>query len=216
MYLSVKAWSIQDLVTAAVSLVALLVSICASIANYRLAKRVAQASGKLGGARIQPRSARDGWTIDLIVTNSAMEVTITDIWLEVGFMVAGSQNRAREVIEFNVRPDDFKFFGVSGPELPYRLPAYDQVVWRMRKRMNSLGKNSIRYKLTVRTAAGETLKSKVSGERLGSLREANFYTIRRKYIMRVEPLLLELDSSVPQLREWVMSHDTRGYLGIKL
>ena len=56
----------------------------------KLAEKLAEDAGRLGAARIEPRSERDGRTIDLVVENGPTRVRIDEIYLNVTYRCSGS------------------------------------------------------------------------------------------------------------------------------
>ncbi len=126
----VSNWT--SVASAAIAAAALVISIRAQRANYRLAQKVADQAGRLRSVEILRRdepSAGFGFKAQ----NGPSEVTITDAIVQIIYIARteGKILHAGRKVYFSIRADEFELVGITGPQLGFRLAPYDQAHWRM-------------------------------------------------------------------------------------
>jgi hypothetical protein len=168
-----SALSLKEALPIALSAVALIVAVASFVANYRLAKRVAQRPGRLHGVWLLPREPGDGGGFNLILSNGPAALTIAELFLEVKYRMPRRSFFSSDRVTFTVSPSDFHLLGITGPPLPCRLEAHDQASWHLPS-TNGLNDGSlVEYRWHGQTALRDKFTSR--SLRLGLVDGVNWF-----------------------------------------
>ena len=154
-------WTIKDIVLAVLSACALIVALTSYLTNYRLAKRVADRPGRLHRVSLTSREPQDGGGFDLVLGNGPAPLTIVELYLTVRFQLPRTNFFASHRVVFPVRPADFPRLGITGPALPCRVEAHDQVTWHLPSTGGLPENCNVEYQWHGRTALDDRFDSRV-------------------------------------------------------
>jgi hypothetical protein len=147
-------------ISIAVSVAALGFSIASFVANYRLARWVAERSGRLQQVRLVARDLEDGGGFNLVLANGPDDLTIAELKLRMLFQLPNDGSLKARRVSVLIFPRDFSLLGITGPELPCRIKAYDQQVWHLPSTGGMVEGALAEYCWEGRTSTGEKFASR--------------------------------------------------------
>jgi hypothetical protein len=144
----------------AISVTALGFSIATFVANYRLARRVAERTGRLQQVRLVARDQEDGGGFNLVVANGPAALTIAELRLKILFQLPDEGALKTRRVSVIIFPRDFSLLGITGPELPSRIDAFDQKIWHLPSTGGMADGATAEYQWEGSTSAGDRFVSR--------------------------------------------------------
>lgn len=151
-------WDWGEWIRTGVAVAALAVATRAQYVNHRLARQVAERSGRPWGAWVTVSRYASGARIDFVVASASEEVTISELCIAAIYRIPRVGRERPQVIRLWITDKDFTTFKIDGPSLPCRIQANDRAVWSIPKHPVPLGRG-IQLTLTATTARNEEVRS---------------------------------------------------------
>jgi len=198
-------WRTPDYINAAIAVMSALIALIALLSsrranreNLRLNTLLANRPGNLHSLRIDRTGRQRGYS-ELVLVNGPTDVTVVHVWLEVAFYYPGRFFERTYKVQIWVNDeydDDFSIFGIDGPELPLRLAANDEAIWKTKVRKRAAKPSWVELKLGAMTTNREPVHSEVQwfGSKVPSLWGDNFHSYSGSISSYIADLPIEVQN----------------------